>query len=225
MSGYLPAGSLRHPLSTPIWLGPTTPGVGLGVGHTVTPDPGHRGGRSPWGQEAGGLATVALTEEEEPGTRRGPRHRAVGTGPVTVRMQGRPWSSGRRLTRKQPQTRQNETRLKEIHPECWGRGWPEMGKEGAASQPQLANRWDLPNKWREARRREGDWRWRRRSRQRRGAHRCLDGTRELLLAWGRGSFWKGRERRVEKESERLQLCPQEATLNSEAEGPRGLGAR
>lgn len=165
----------------------------------MTPDPGHRGGRSPRGQEAGGLATTALTEEEEPsasgggdtGHRGALPTRAVGTGPVTVRMRGHPWSSGRRLTRKHPQTRQNETRLKEIHPECWGRGWPEMWKEGAASQPQLANRRDLPNKWREARRREGDWRWRRWSRQRRGEHRRLDGTQELLLAWGRGSFWKG----------------------------------
>lgn len=59
----------------------------------------------------------------------------------------------------------------------------------------------------------------------RGAHRRLDGTRELLLAWGHGSFWKGWERCVENESKSLQLCPQEAKLDSETEGSCGLGAR
>lgn len=67
-------------------------GVSLGVGHTVSLEPGHLGGRSPWGQEAGGLATKAqMEEEEEPGTRRGPRHRAGETRATTGRSSLRQW--------------------------------------------------------------------------------------------------------------------------------------
>lgn len=63
--------------------------VSLGVGHTVSPEPGHLGGRSPRGQEAGGLATKA--QMEGPGSRRRPRRRARETQATPGRSSLRQW--------------------------------------------------------------------------------------------------------------------------------------
>ena len=150
--------------------------------------PGHQG-PDVGGGGAGHSARPSASGRGDTGHHRALLTQAVGTGPATVRMQGCSGSSGRRLTRKQPRPRQDETRLREIHPECWGKGWLETWKERAASQPQLANRWDLPNEWRGDGKGTGGGEGG--QGKGRGVHRRLDGTRELLLSWGHGSFWKG----------------------------------
>ena len=95
--------------------------------------PGHQGADG--GGGAGHLAQPSASGRGDTGQHRALPTRAVGTGPVTVRMRGRPGNSGRRLTRKQPRPRKNESRLKEIHPQCRGKGWPEMGKRGQHLSP------------------------------------------------------------------------------------------